>query len=214
MNQDKRVGIFVWVLIFLIIFFVAFFSFSNIKGYITGQYVYEGPDGKFTFYKNKIDENLTSHVLVVYRKEGIVETQHNIPLRYGPKDLEDIPVYEYIKDKFSPITTKATYLTLDPDLDANAVVASIEMVKVIGVAEYGVLKIPVIPAFTKPTESSNSTITCENATKEMKVIWLTLGDTTKVDYDSNCVIVQGKDSGELIRAADRFILTILGVMAP
>jgi hypothetical protein len=39
-----------------------------------------------------------------------------------------------------------------------------------------------------------------------------VGDETKIYLEGNCVIVQGTDEWEIVRAADRLTFGLLGVM--
>ncbi|MBT4576959.1 hypothetical protein HOB91_01350, partial [Candidatus Woesearchaeota archaeon] len=57
--------------------------------------------------------------------------------------------------------------------------------------------------------------TCEDSDDTTLVIWQRLGDETAVFEENGCLIVQGKspDEMEIIRAADRLYLTMIGIMS-
>lgn len=208
MEQEKRVNIFIWVIIAILILFIGTFSFFNIKGSVTGQYTYEGPLGEFTFNIKK-DGNLTTHILYYPYKDKL----HVFPLRYGPKEFEDIPIVDNIKNKFFSKGLQGAYVTMDPDLSSKTVIAAVEIVKVLSTADYGVVKLPMSGAFIKPTNTTYPVITCADANDIHKVIWLKLGDQNKVDYKNNCVIIEGKTEDDIIKSSYRFLLILIGVMS-
>lgn len=220
MNEDRKITAFVWAIIGVLIVFIAIFYFSSIKSTITGHYIYEGPNGKFTF-EIKEENNLTAHILTLYTQEKNIEKTYRFPLRYGPKELEDILVTKDIKNKFLSKSIEGAYLTMDPDLSSKTVIAAGEIVKTIGysensifnIANPGVYNLPILIAFIKQPENKDLIIkTCDDTTEIHKVIWLKLSDQTRISYQNNCVIVEGKTEDDIIKAADRLVLTLLGVM--
>ena len=53
---------------------------------------------------------------------------------------------------------------------------------------------------------------CYDGTDASTVIWLTLGSETKVYTEEYWISIVGTDEDELIRAADRMIYQLLGIM--
>ena len=210
MNISKRIGI---IIIFLIIITIALIILIPS---LSSTYTYTSPSGeKFTFTKSNVGD-LTLHTLTTYvtYKGDNQNHQYAIPLRYGPKSLEDIYVQKEINNLI--LNKEYLYLTLDPNYNSKALLANIDIAKVTGTADYSVFKIPTQGALIYPANNSNSTltpiITCNNVNDKIGVIWLKLGDEDKVYSSKGCVIVQGKDYDRLIQSADRLVYNLLGVM--
>ena len=212
MNVQKRIGILVIVLIFVVIILLWLIpALSN-------TYTYTNPSGeKFTFTKSRIGD-LTMHTLTAYATYRDDNTKKNyqyaIPLRNGPKSLENIQVQKNINNKI--LNKKYIYITLDPNLKGEAVIASIEIAKVLGESDYGVFKIPTQGALTYATNKTNSTqvpiINCNNANKDIGVIWLKLSKENKIYSNKECVILEAIDYKNLIMEADRLVYNLLGIM--
>ncbi len=210
MNNSKKIGIMLIILIFMIIAFILIVpSLSN-------TYIYTNPSGeKFTFTKTKLGD-LTLHTLTTYvtYKGDTKNYQYSIPLRYGPESLDGIFVKKGINDLI--LNKEYLYLTLDPNLNSKALIANVDIAKVTGTADYSVFKIPTQGALTSPANNSNSTltpiITCKNADKKIGVIWLNIGSENKIYNVGECVVVQGTDYDNLIKVADRLVYNLLGVM--
>ena len=210
MNIKKRAGILVIILILITITLIFLIpSISN-------KYTYTNPNGeRFTFYKSRVGDTLM-HTLSAYAnyKDNKENYEYAIALRNSPKSLEDIQVQQGIKNKI--LNKKYIYITLDPEFKGEAVLASIEIAKVLGQANYGIFKIPTQGALLYSLNKTNSTntpvITCNNANKEIGVIWLNLGKENKIYSSRECVIVEAVDYKNLIKVADRLVYDLLDVM--
>src|SRR3989344_3588858 len=210
MNNSRRIGILVIILIIIAISLMLILPILNLK------YTYTNEAGEsFEFVKSPIGD-ITMHVLTTYvtYRGDISDYQYTIPLRNGPKSLEDISVVKGINPVI--LNKKYVYITLNPDHNSQAVLASIEIAKVIGTADYGIFKIPTKVAFSYPVNNTNSTetpiITCKNANAEIGVIELRLGNENKIYSSKECVILEAKDEESLIRVADRFVYNLLDVL--
>ena len=134
---------------------------------------------------------------------------YNIPLHFGPIELEDIKPNGKLSKQFENSTD--IYITFDPlapQLQYTALAV-------------GELDQSLINAFGKhpiAACSKNETaacenrqiITCEDADKA-PVIYFQNNETTAITYQDNCIIVQG-DGIEQVRAVDRMLLQWYGVM--
>lgn len=210
MNISKRLGIIVIVLIIIAIILIL------IAPSLSNTYTYTSPSGeKFTFTKSSVGD-LTLHTLTTYvtYKNDEQNYQYFIPLRYGPKSLEDIYVQKGINDLI--LNKEYLYLTLDPNYNSEALLATIDIAKVTGTAEYSIFKIPTQGALIYPANNTNSTITpiitCNNANGKIGVIWLNIDDENKIYANKECVVVEGTDYDNLIKVADRLVYNLLGVM--
>ena len=199
MNNAQKTGIIVIVFIFITIALIL------ILPELSNTYTYTNPSGeKFTFIKSHVGD-ITIHSLTAYisYKNDKKNYEHLIPLRNDPRELENILVQGKINDKI--LNKKYVYITLDPELKGESLIASIEIAKVLGQAEYGVFKIPTEGALIYKTNKTNSTdipiITCNNANKEIGVIWLNLGKENKIYSIKDCVVIEATDYKSLIKVA-------------
>ena len=139
-------------------------------------------------------------------------------VRNDPRELEDISIdVDYVMDVVSG--KNVVYITEDPldDLRGPTLVAAREIAIPLSLL-YGA---EVNKTLTKTSEELDVPIeeqfvrTCEDSDDTTLVIWQRLGDETAVFEENGCLIVQGKspDEMEIIRAADRLYLTMIGIMS-
>jgi len=133
-----------------------------------------------------------------------------VPLHFGPKTLEDIPVTGTLDQRFY---SNETYLTMDaveelPKANALAIAElSLNLAQLFGIT-------PVVACSGKLNATGCDevpTINCQNTNQS--VIYFEERDTTQVLFEGNCVRIQGKDM-EMVRATDRFLLHWFGIMKP
>jgi len=211
MTLSRKIGVFVIILIIIVIATIL------LAPVLSNKYDYISPTGeKFTFTKNYAG-NVQIHVLtayVTYLNDDKKYIPKYIPFRYGPKSLENIPVESGINNKL--LNKKFIYITRDPNVTSEITLASIEIAKVIGTADYGVFKIPTKGAITRPISNVNPDdipiITCGDADKETGVILLSIGSENSIYSAGECVVVESKNNSEIIKVADRLVYNLLGVM--
>ena len=211
MEQEKKLGILFYVLIFVTIALIVFAIISFKKPVLSNKYVYTSPSGEqFEFYKYKI-ENITQHILTIYRvdQQG-GKHQVDIPFINDPSSLENIPIGKEVKNNI--LTKKGRFVTLDPYGESKSVLAAIEITRVIGTNDYGVFKIPTQSATIIQTNTTFPVKTCGDATKDVGVIYLAIGNQTQIFSYKNCVVVEGKNYDDLIKSADKLTMHLLGVM--
>jgi hypothetical protein len=210
MKQENKVRILIFILLIIFIAMIVFAVISFKKPIISNRYIYTSPSGEqFEFFKSKT-ENITFHVLRVYtiNKEG--KHQYDIPFINDPYSLEKLPITGDVKNKI--LDKQGIFITLDPYGSSKSVLAAIEINRVIGTNDYGVFKIPTQTATYKVTNTSFPYKTCKDANNQIGVIYLFVGNYTRIVPYGECVIVEGKDYDELIKAADKLTLNLLGVM--
>ncbi len=196
-TQEKAVK---WFLIILAVLFIAFLLF--ITYYTTTKqseiaFDYNG----FSFEKDKV----FGYQLKLYINQA--DYPAIIQVRNKPQDLEDIP----IDDIAFLAEAKQIYVTLDPakNLTGKTTIAALEIDAILD--NPYLYEIPVNSSFTQ--EYGNTTIkTCEDATTEEVIIELMLSEETTVTVVEKCIQIKGKTEEDIIRGADRLILTLLGVM--
>ena len=210
MEQEKKLSAIFYILIFVTVAMIAFAAISFKKPILSDRYIYTSPSGEqFEFFRSNLGE-ITQHVLTAYVVDDAGKHQYDVPFINDPYSLEDIPVTDNIKNKL--LNKQGIYVTIDPNANSKAVLAAVEITRVIGTNDYGVFKIPTQAAVISQTNTSYPVITCNNANLQTGVIYLKVEDETKIYSSNECVIVEGKDYDELIKAADKLTLHLLGVM--
>ena len=131
-----------------------------------------------------------------------------ITTRYNPTELEEIEVLnDFKKDLFK----KEIYITMDSNSTAVSDLAATEISKITG--NILLYNIPTHGALTLPVEGKDNPIkTCNDVTKDQTIILLKQSNQSKIYSQNGCIILEGKDEFDLIRVANRLILTLLGVM--
>jgi len=133
----------------------------------------------------------------------------DIPLHYGPKDMENMPVEgafnttlfdtsNHVFMTFNPLGDYLTYVALATGEIDNA------LIKAFGKAVIG-------SCDRNETEicKTRNIITCDN-TKD-SVIYIKEANETKVIFDNNCLIAQGFGP-DIVKASDRLLLRLYGIM--
>lgn len=213
LKQKKRIGLLLIILGIILIISLIFMFFNYKK---PNEYEYNG----FTFSKIRLESapKLVFHQLRMYNGDSV----YDIPFRNGPESIELIPAnlsVAWLKlskgdtENYN-VLAKSVYLTFSPKLSGgDLAIAGGEIAKVLGTSNYGVYKVPTGGAVTEAVEGKSSVVrTCDNATKETGVILLKIGDETKVYSEKDCIIVQGINYVDLIKASDRFIYELLGIL--
>ena len=135
---------------------------------------------------------------------------YSIPLRYHPTELTDIPVD---KKGLNELQQKDTvYITVGKNLSSYATLGGVELAKIFGKAEYGVLQKDVRGAV--PYEVANVLmITCANVSQTTGVISMELGSQNAVFYDNGCIVAVSENDKEMLRVASKIVYVTLGVMS-
>jgi len=185
---------------------------------LTGRHIYESPKGsEFTFLETKAGD-VDLYELQVYAERYGVEHLYQIPFRNLPRDVEFIPIQEGVGKKVlnavgkKVLNARGVYITLDPNLKADASIGAIEIASVIGTADFGVFKIPTEGAFTETTDIDYSVKTCEDAKDGVVVINLRLEDENRIYAEGDCIIVQGDSYVNLIKSSERLLYSVLTVL--
>jgi len=180
------------LIILLLLLFIAGCSDPN-------RYVYNG----YTITKHEFGWAATVYA-------GPNEQPHIVYLHHGPKELEDI---QSENPKSRIINAKQIYATFSPSMPgASTALAVIDVVKVTGTnPQWGILKIPTKPTITEP-DGINEVKTCDDASNLNSVILFKLGDKTKIYAENNCVIIEAENEEDLIKASNRLVYELLGVI--
>jgi hypothetical protein len=196
-SSSRAPTIFLSILGILLLAFLIFIAYFSTQQQSAIQFTYNG----FDFKKVDYGYQLTLYI-----------NQANYPalvkVRNKPQDLEDIPL-----DEVSFLTKKKQiFVTLDPlnkNLTGKTTIAALEIDSFLD--NPYLYNIPVNSSFTQPYAGAPLK-TCADVSDTDGVIDFDLGNTTAVSVVDGCVLIRGKTEDDLIRAADRLILTLLGVM--
>jgi hypothetical protein len=209
------------IIAYIILIIVAIFAVQNLstryaqddQSFIyVDQYVYNG-------------FNCTSHDNFHTCKLYVVETEqwYDYEFRASPKDLEDIPVYGNVKQIVNKSNTEYIHIAFPANLDeemqnAKMAIATYQVGRLFGdLFEY---KIPagaaIIPGTDIYSQSNEDVplIDCNNATNKTSVLMFMYGDENSVIKRGNCYTLTGTTEDDLVRVAERFSFTVLGVMQP
>jgi hypothetical protein len=210
MDKEKtkgtsRIAIFAVIVIFLML--VSFFAFSKIRpnGPIEDSYTYNN----FEFQK-------VSGLWVTEVFNPQTKTVYNLPLHYGPKELENVEYDENamnflnLAGYFKTNTGKSgCYVTFNPDInDSQITLAYYELSRHMGQA----LNIETFPTVTHDVDNiENETIkNCETNNQE-PIIYLKYESPAKVEMQRNCLVIQGEGS-EMVMAANRALYGFYNIM--
>jgi len=132
---------------------------------------------------------------------------YDIPLHYGPRDLEEIPVIGELDEEFYGKDLYITFNPVDPNLQYVALASaelSINLAKGFGL-------VPTAACDRNQTETCETRpiITCAN---NEPTVYIKQSAKTQVILKGKCVIIQGTDLG-LVQATDKFLLKMYGVMS-
>ncbi len=213
---DKRSSRLVLYTILVVLGVVALIVvLSNIVETPETSYEYNG----FTFERYGGDESWYTSIMVG-------DTVVPVPFHYGPRDLEDIP---YEIDGDSLLESEFIYLSMPPmegqGVDARRVgQAAIEVGKIIGTRNE-IFNIPTRATLTHAADTDDPLETedgrdipianCDNVSGNESVVMFGHGDRTGVFQDADnpsCYVVQGAEGRDVIRAANRMVYGLLGIM--
>lgn len=135
------------------------------------------------------------------------DSPSKISVRNNPNDLENIPIESNLKPK---LLKKEAFITMEPRATGLTVVGAVEISKVLGNQYlYGV---PTKGALVRDDGTNQTVKTCADADSDTAIVYLLKANTTSIYSEGECVIVEGSSESDIIRASDRLVLTMLGVM--
>ncbi len=139
----------------------------------------------------------------------IGNTLFRITTRYSPREVEHVIFEPDVCRKI--INSDQIYFTVPGNLSSVAVLAITEVGRIIG-THYGILNIPSKSALTWSSDNGTLVKTCRDAVNGTGVILFRRGNNTAVYSDKDCIIVQGEDDWEIVKAADRLTFSLLRIM--
>jgi len=180
----------------------------------------EGLPSEYTYNKYPFSKNGNLWQTQLFKETDAGLQQYDILVYFSPKQLENLSIdedlYKTIYDtELIVLALNDSSLTQDGS-SAQAAIGAIELGKIIG-TKYNILNKKSYTAVIDPTQEISDgirvvdcSIVSENKTA---VIVFGLANETRVyQGDDGCIHVDGTSGTEIIRAADRFMYQITGVM--
>lgn len=139
-------------------------------------------------------------------------TPRTITLRSDPRSLEDISIDSHVYQLPKKDTIYATINPFD-NLTGVTTIAVLELDKILD--NPFLYNVPVNASFTEPYPHSGLDIrTCVDTTEKTAILWFKVENETRVYFHDGCLIVAGEQEDDLIRAVDRILYALLGIMDP
>ncbi len=153
---------------------------------------------------------------------SINDKPYQIIMHYHPRELENISIAINstravgILAKYYQESDKGQiFVSMNPEATGEVAVAYVELKKILG-KDFDIYNLPIRGTFSKPIQDANNTIpiiTCKNRPKNALVFELKEGNETSITYPTpGCIVIQGRTAEDIVRGADRFVYTLLGVM--
>ena len=200
----KKIGQLEWIIIGLILVLVVFggyWVFGGTNSQVLDNYQYS--NGYSVFEVHKVSEIETYIELFI----GEDETPYLMGFRNDPLSVEDITVEGNVNTRI--FGDSGVFVTIDPNegLTGLTTIAALEINNILET----LYEIPVGSAMT--SEYGNYTVmNCDTASGDYTVVYLTLGEETKVYVQDYCIVVMGETEEDIVRATDRMLFDLLGIM--
>ncbi len=135
-----------------------------------------------------------------------------ITFRLDPREASSIPVSGQPYEKIMNANAQRIYVSYNPNQEniSHVEVARAQVARMIPLTR----GITPIAAFTEDYDPINPDIplrNCDDATIDIPVIVFEIAEQTQVYEENNCIHVQGKDSYDLMLAADRLGMWLVGI---
>ncbi len=201
-----------WFIVVLLVAFVLiglgfyWFKVLNDRAY----YNYEGKGGDYQIGKSKVGNVVFYHISVFFEGKEYIYSFRN-----HPKDLEDVYLEPDLDNKLNrPGGIRTLYVINDPELvnmtNGRSVIATVAFQQILG-GEYGFYGLNVENAYTAFVNNGTEIITCDNVDDNTAVIYVKIGEETKVYSEDDCIIVQGRGQDGIIRAGEKFAYYLIGL---
>lgn len=196
---------FIYVLIGLLLVGGVYVFFSEPTTAVQDNYQYS--NGETIFNVTKVSDTETHIPLNIGVLNPVVYT---LILRNDPLSVEKIPVEGTLNTRI--FGDEEIYVTINPEanLTSRTTIAALEIDTVID-NDY-LYGIPVHSAMTQENDDGFPVKSCRDGSDSSTVIWLTLGSETIVYTDEYCIIIVGTTEDEIIKATDRFLYSLLGII--
>lgn len=196
-------------LIVLVILVIVFYNIGRNLG--SEKYNYHGKNGEFF-----IDKETISNTDIFYTHVFVNGQEYIYPFRNHPEDLEGVYLGEDLQSKLNrPKGTRFLYVTRDFELSENTknqdVIAAAGFEQILGTGKVGLYRINLLNTYTTKYRDDIPKVICSNVDDGVAVIYLRLASETKVYSEGDCIVIQGEDAEDLIKAGEKFGYYLLGV---
>ncbi|MBU2589313.1 MAG: hypothetical protein KKA65_02125 [Nanoarchaeota archaeon] len=209
-NIDKKINWLIGSLIVLLLLFALTVYVNDKTGFLfdkkVNHYWYSNGDSEFEIIKSNF-QNYEGWDIKFYFPND--PNPYLIDFRNDPLSIEDIEIDR--KSKNLIMDDSQVFLTWDRGRNYTLLTtfAGLDLIKVI--SNPRLYWIPVNTSFT--TEYENFLVkTCQDGAEKETVIYFNVADETFVRTEGHCILIQGKTEEDLLRAADRLALLLLGIM--
>lgn len=203
MDNNKKI---LWIFVILIVSFALG---------VAGMLIYQKNRYKDTYFEyngytiHKVTDKSGNNVYQTQIFVGKDARPYYITTRFSPNELEYINVNNYNLN--SNLFKKEIYITMGPSSTAVSVLAATEISKITG--NFFIFNVPTHGALTSSVEGKNVTVkTCNDVSTDQSIIYLKQTNESKIYSKKGCIILEGKDEYDLIKVANKLILTLLGVI--
>ncbi len=179
----------------LIGFIIAFIMISSMVGYMYSQNSAEIVNYNDYIFKRQANNNWIAKI------DG-----DKIAFNYLPEQVDDIEFNANIKQLLDSNVVQFTY---DPNQNYLENIAQAEYFLANALEKRGTY--PVI-GLTIENDYNIPIITCDNATQYSPVVDFVVSNETNIMMQQNCIIVQAKNGFDFIRAKDRLLYSLYGVI--
>jgi len=139
------------------------------------------------------------------------DTLYKIHLRFGPRESEDVPMYEVENADFN-FSNRTTYLTFDPGYKKAYVALASSEIALSLTRVFGIVPIAACSKNETKACSIRPIITCYNTEEnETAVIYIKEADENMILLEGNCLIIQGRGE-DIVKAADKMIWIWYGIL--
>lgn len=171
---------------------------------------YEGKNGDYDITKSRVGNVIFYHISVF-----VDEHEYIYSFRNHPKDLEDVPLENNLQAYLNrPNKTDVVYFTVDYGLSemtrAGSVLAGISFSQILD-GDFAIYNIPVRSGYTSYVRDEVPVVDCGNVSSSVAVIYMKLGNESKIYSENECIIIQGRGEEGIIRAGEKFAYYLLGV---
>lgn len=212
--QADSKKIYIFIALIIGVFLISIGSFS-IYGYITSGKVLDIDN----LHKENIEGNLDNKEGYLYNGFSFIkadglwwteikrhDTLVKIPLHFGPKDVEKIPIFGELTDGFEQ---GDVYVAIDPDVQDKFYTLSLTELS-FNIAK-GINRQPVAACTKNTTDCFDRPIRSCNDSKGDSVIEIKVDPEAKIEFNGNCIKVQGQEY-ELTKAVNRLLYNWYGIM--
>lgn len=206
----ETTGFWIFVVTVIVLILIGL-SFYWAKIFLDKNYYnYQGKGGEYKIGKSKV-----GNVIFYYISVFVNDHEYIYSFRNHPKDLEDIYLEPDLDKKLNRSSGLGTlYVTKDPELQnmtSGYSVLAIVAFEQIMTGKFAIYNVNVSNADTSFVTNSTIVATCNNVTSDTAVVYMKLGNETRIYSDNDCIIIQGRGSDGILRAGEKFAYYLLGV---